>query len=42
MEEMNVVIQEMMETLSLPPTASANCEALRAIYEALSVPWKSV
>ena len=42
MEEMNVVIQQMMETLSLPATSLANCEVLRAIYEVLSVPWKSV
>ena len=40
MEEMNVVIQEMMRTLSLPPTSSADCEALQAIYASLSIPSK--
>jgi len=40
-EEMNIVIQEMMKTLSLPPTSLTDCEALQAIYVSLSIPSKS-
>ena len=40
MEEMNIVIQEMMGTLTLPPTSSVDCDALRAIYASLSIPSK--
>jgi len=40
-EEMNIVIQEMMKTLSLPPTSLTDCEALQVIYVSLSIPSKS-